>query len=156
MIRDAGGRDGSGRDGSGPDERRGAARSRRGQSGAERPARAFAEAGRLGEEHAARFLERAGYRIRERNWRCPAGEIDLIAEHGEFLVFVEVKTRSARDAFGPVLAMTKRKQRRVRELALRYIEGAFGGRVPALQPRFDVLLVILGREPQVEHLTNAF
>ena len=80
----------------------------------------------------------------------------MIAEHGEYLVFVEVKTRSARDAFAPVLAMTKRKQRRVRELALRYIEQAFGGKVPPLQPRFDAVLVVLGREPQVEHLTNAF
>jgi len=71
-------------------------------------------------------------------------------------VFVEVKTRSARDAFAPVLAMTKRKQRRVRELALRYIEQAFDGKVPTLQPRFDAVLVVLGREPQVEHLTNAF
>ena len=118
--------------------------------------RQWAEAGRRGEERAARFLEQSGYRIRERNWRCPAGEIDLIAESGEYLVFVEVKTRSAQDAYAPELAMTKRKQRRVRQLALRYIERAFHGQVPPLQPRFDVVLVILGAEPKVEHLTNAF
>jgi len=71
-------------------------------------------------------------------------------------VFVEVKTRSAQDAYAPELAMTMRKQRRVRQLALRYIERAFHGQVPPLQPRFDVVLVILGAEPKVEHLTNAF
>jgi len=75
---------------------------------------------------------------------------------GEYLVFVEVKTRSARDAYSPVLGITRRKQQRVRDLALRYIERTFGGAPPPLQPRFDVLLVVLGREPQIEHLTNAF
>ncbi|MFI5399952.1 MAG: YraN family protein [SAR324 cluster bacterium] len=136
-----------------PDDNAQAARSPRGKPAGEKP---WSDAGRLGEERATRFLERSGYRIRERNWSCPAGEIDLIAEHGEYLVFVEVKTRSARDAYPPELAMTKRKQRRVRQLALRYIERTFDGQVPPLQPRFDVVLVILGREPKVEHLTNAF
>jgi putative endonuclease len=114
------------------------------------------DTGRLGEDVAAGFFERRGCAIRARNWRCPAGEIDLIVTDGEYLVFVEVKTRSARDAFPPVLAMTRRKQKRVRELALRYIAQTFGGAPPPLQPRFDVVLVVLGREPQVEHLTNAF
>ena len=71
-------------------------------------------------------------------------------------MFVEVKSRSARDSYSPVLAMTRRKQKRVRELALRYIAQAYGGALPPLQPRFDVVLVVLGREPQVEHLANAF
>lgn len=71
-------------------------------------------------------------------------------------MFVEVKTRAAGGGYAPVLAMTRRKQKQVRELALRYIEQAFGGAPPPFQPRFDVVLVVLGREPEVEHLMNAF
>jgi putative endonuclease len=112
--------------------------------------------GQLGEDAAARFLERRGYALRERNWRCAEGEIDLIVTEGEYLVFVEVKTRAAGGGYPPVLGMTRRKQKRVRELAMRYIAGAFDGKPPPLQPRFDVVLVVLGREAQVEHLTNAF
>jgi len=114
------------------------------------------DTGRLGEEHAARYLEGRGCRLRERNWRCAQGEIDLIVTDGDHLVFVEVKTRAAGGGYPPVLAMTRRKQKQVRELALRYIEQAFGGKPPPLQPRFDVVLVVLGREPQVEHLVNVF
>ncbi|HOW01581.1 MAG TPA: YraN family protein, partial [Rhodoglobus sp.] len=50
--------------------------------------------GRRGEEIAARYLASRGLAIVERNWRCPQGEIDLIARDGGELVFVEVKTRS--------------------------------------------------------------
>jgi putative endonuclease len=114
------------------------------------------DAGQRGEDVAAGFLEGRGCTIRERNWRCPEGEIDLIATDGDHLVFVEVKTRTARDAYSPVLAMTRRKRERVRKLALRYIERTYGGAIPPLQPRFDVVLVVLGREPEVEHLVNAF
>jgi putative endonuclease len=94
--------------------------------------------------------------VRERNWRCAEGEIDLIVTDGDHLVFVEVKTRSGHDAYPPVLALTRRKRERVRRLALRYIERTYGGAPPPLQPRFDVVLVVLGREPEVEHLVNAF
>lgn len=68
---------------------------------------------------------------------------------------MEVKTRSP-GGYSPALAMTQRKQRQVRNLALRYIQQAFGGAQPPFQPRFDVVLVTLGRESQIEHLQNAF
>ena len=55
--------------------------------------------GNVGEEIAARELTRRGYTVRERNWRCPEGELDLVAEQGETLVFVEVRTRRG-DRFG--------------------------------------------------------
>lgn len=112
--------------------------------------------GREGEAAAARYLEGLGYRIRERNFRCEHGEIDLIAESGEYIVFVEVKSRARETAYHPTLAMTEAKKRKVRLLG-----NYFCGEHPEvlLQPRFDVVTVILrardGAE-QVEHYIDAF
>ena len=67
--------------------------------------------GKRGEELAAAFLESEGYTILDRNWRCPQGEIDLVALDGVDTVFVEVKTRSS-VAFGhPLEAITCRSSR---------------------------------------------
>ena len=78
------------------------------------------ELGKLGERLAAEFLERAGFTIIERNWRCARGEIDLIARDGTETVFVEVKTRSSL-AFGhPFEAITDRKLERLRGLAVQW------------------------------------
>ena len=66
--------------------------------------------GKIGEDLAAKYLERNGLRIIERNYRFERGEIDLIAEEGEELVFVEVKTRRS-NAFGaPEDAVTERNR----------------------------------------------
>lgn len=74
------------------------------------------ELGRHGEELAASFLENAGYRIVDRNWRCSAGELDIIAIHQDTLVAVEVKTRSS-TAFGaPIQAITPQKAVRLRKV----------------------------------------
>ena len=117
-----------------------------------------AAVGRVGESVAARFLEGRGYRIRERNFRCPHGEIDLIASTEEYLVFVEVKTRAAQTPYHPTLAITEEKKRRVRMLGEFY-----RSQHPAepLQPRFDVVAVTLrqpdgGEAARVEHFINAF
>ena len=78
--------------------------------------------GRTGERLAAEKLVSCGYRILERNFRCSYGEIDLIAEHGEDLVFVEVKTRRG-EAYGrPEEAVTVRKQRRIMQVASHYLD----------------------------------
>jgi putative endonuclease len=78
--------------------------------------------GRTGERLAATKLEQCGYHIMERNFRCPYGEIDLIAEHQQELVFVEVKTRRG-DAYGrPEEAVTVRKQRKIVQVALYYLD----------------------------------
>ena len=50
------------------------------------------DTGILGEKLAGDFLKKKGYRIIETNYRCPEGEIDIVAEHGDFLVFIEVRT----------------------------------------------------------------
>ena len=77
--------------------------------------------GALGENLACRTLERRGYRIIERNWRCPQGEIDIVAQDGDCWVFVEVKTRRCRQIGLPEEAMTGAKIARVAELARTYL-----------------------------------
>ncbi len=106
--------------------------------------------GASGEEAVAAWYEAHGYEVVERNWRCRAGELDLILRRGRTFVFCEVKTRSS-DAFGaPVEAVTRNKQVRLRHLAARWLEDA------PLRPReirFDVASVLAGR---IEVLEGAF
>lgn len=78
--------------------------------------------GRRGEQEAERFLEGQGYRLLERNWRSPHGEIDLISAEGETIVFVEVKLRRGTRFGSPEEAVTPAKQRRLVEAAQDYLE----------------------------------
>jgi len=106
--------------------------------------------GQAGEDRAAAWYSAHGYEVRDRNWRCRDGELDLVVSRGRTLVFVEVKTRRT-DRFGiPAEAITPVKQRRLRGLAHRYLE-ATGARPAAL--RFDVVSILGG---QLEVLTAAF
>ncbi|RMH15344.1 MAG: YraN family protein [Acidobacteria bacterium] len=95
--------------------------------------------GRVGEEEAVLWLRRQGYRIVDRNVATKAGEIDLVAEEGETLCFVEVKARANR-AYGPAIAaISRRKMRRLSRAAALYL-----ARRPADRPcRFDVLAMDL-------------
>ncbi|SRR5579885_2713179 len=78
--------------------------------------------GNAGERLAAERLRQAGYIIRMLNYRCPAGEIDIVAEEGGDIVFVEVKTRRG-DAYGlPEEAVTPAKQRKLIAAAQTYLE----------------------------------
>jgi putative endonuclease len=78
--------------------------------------------GAYGERVAERFLRDAGLVVLERNWRCPFGEIDIVARDGDCLVVCEVKTRSSA-AFGhPVEAVTAVKAGRLRVLALEWVK----------------------------------
>ena len=78
--------------------------------------------GRTGERLAAEELARQGYSIIERNFRCQHGEIDLIAEEGGDLVFIEVKTRRG-NAYGlPEEAVTPRKQQKIVQVATYYLD----------------------------------
>jgi putative endonuclease len=110
--------------------------------------------GRLGEELAARALAARGYRIRQRNWRCPAGELDIVAEDGDVLAFVEVKTRRGRAFGAPEEAITPAKQAKLIELAATYAqESGWPG-----DWRIDVAAVELtpdGRLLRVEIIQNA-
>jgi putative endonuclease len=78
--------------------------------------------GAYGERVAERFLVEAGLVVLERNWRCPFGEIDIVARDGDCLVVCEVKTRSSA-AFGhPVEAVTAVKAGRLRVLAVEWVK----------------------------------
>ncbi|HBG47827.1 MAG TPA: YraN family protein [Deltaproteobacteria bacterium] len=110
--------------------------------------------GKAGEDEAAGFLERHGYRILERNFRCRYGEIDIIARDGKTIVFVEVKTRGS-DRFGPPGASVDgRKQRKMTITSSFYLEG-LGHTDPDI--RFDVVCIEMkdGRA-QIEHIQDAF
>ncbi|MBF4568892.1 YraN family protein [Plantibacter sp. VKM Ac-2880] len=75
------------------------------------------ELGRRGEQVATEHLEACGFRILDRNWRCPQGELDVVADDGGTLVFVEVKTRSGVGFGDPTEAVTARKLARIGRLA---------------------------------------
>jgi putative endonuclease len=77
--------------------------------------------GRQGEQAAADYLSRAGLRILDRNWRCPDGEIDIVAADGRALVICEVKTRSDTRYGTPIEAVSRRKRARLRRLAIRWV-----------------------------------
>ena len=110
--------------------------------------------GRRGEDLAAAQLVRDGYRVVDRNYRCPLGEIDLVARDGESVVFVEVKTRSSR-AFGTSAeAVSRSKQARLLRLADCYLRERGLGNPPC---RFDVVAVDAAWEPPlVEVIRDAF
>jgi putative endonuclease len=98
--------------------------------------------GRYGEDLAAEHLGRAGLQVIARNWRCPDGEVDIIAVEGEVLVFVEVKTRST-VAFGdPAEAVGPVKAARLRRLAVRWLSEHRGDTRYWPQLRFDVISVV--------------
>jgi putative endonuclease len=112
--------------------------------------------GRIGEAAAVAHLEARGYRILQRNFRCPLGEIDLVAWQGAATVFVEVKTRSSEDYGPPFEAITRLKQRRLTRLAAYYLKGTQRLDRPA---RFDAVSVTVrrdGRIEAVELLVDAF
>src|SRR6266853_6498944 len=78
--------------------------------------------GRTGERLAAEELSRRGYRILEQNFRCTHGEIDLVAEDAQDLIFIEVKTRRG-NAYGlPEEAVTTRKQQKIVQVASYYLD----------------------------------
>ena len=110
--------------------------------------------GRYGEDRAVEFLRRLGYRLVDRNWRGPSGEIDIVAKDGDCLVFAEVKTRT-RLGFGhPFEAITEAKMRRMRALASQWCQAH---RLGVVQVRLDAISVLVrdGRVT-IEHLKQVF
>ncbi len=121
--------------------------------------------GRYGEDLAVQHLSDAGLVILDRNWRCRAGELDIVARDGSALVFCEVKTRSS-VAFGsPAEAVSPVKAARIRRLALQWLidnrdgkSGDAGESAYWPELRFDVVSVLRLRDqpPVIEHLRAAF
>jgi len=112
--------------------------------------------GREGEAAARAYLERRGVRILVQNFRCAAGEIDLIGRTRDTLVFIEVKTRTSHAYGPPQLAVHLKKQRQIVRAAQWFLTEQ---RVPEVPCRFDVVAVTLppddGR-PTVDWVQNAF
>jgi len=113
--------------------------------------------GAWGEALVARDLARQGWRIVARNYRCRFGELDIVAEKGGILAFVEVKLRK-NDRCGPARAyVTADKQRRLRITAEHYLQSC----PTDLQPRFDVAEVYapvgeLAEKATISYIENAF
>ncbi|HIE32720.1 MAG TPA: YraN family protein [Thermodesulfobacteriaceae bacterium] len=107
----------------------------------------------LGKEAEAlveRYLKLKGYRILARNWRTRLGEIDLIAERGDTLVFIEVKARRKLTHGLPEEAVNPAKQKKLLTLARTYLS-SYAGR--AKRVRFDVIaLDFSGKKPCIRHL----
>ena len=104
----------------------------------------------------ARWYAGAGYRVLDRNWRCREGELDVVVARASVLVFCEVKTRRS-TAFGsPAEAVTVTKQRRIRTLAMRWLDEHPEARARTL--RFDVASVLAerGHPPVLDVIENAF
>ena len=111
--------------------------------------------GAWGEQMAARHLEDKGYKIVARNWRCRRGEIDLVAQAGSVVVFVEVKTRRGRALGLPEEGLTPRKSRRLIELAQLYLAQQ---KLEDVEWRLDLVAVELdnsGKLLRCEHIANA-
>lgn len=110
--------------------------------------------GQEGEAEAERYLRRKGYRIVAKNLRSSLGELDLVAEDGRVLVFVEVKARRTTEFGGAIHAVDRHKQRKLVKLAAQFLaQRHWMDRMC----RFDVVLL----EPsttalRVEHIQNAF
>jgi putative endonuclease len=113
------------------------------------------ETGRLGEKLACDFLGKNGYRILETNYRCPEGEIDIIAQQADTLVFVEVRTKKSSKFGTPEESITPTKMERLRTVAAHY--GQNRENLPAAW-RIDVVAIQMdsqGRATRIELIENA-
>ena len=115
--------------------------------------------GDRGENLAARYLRNRGFRILTRNFRCPLGEIDIVARDGRTLVFCEVKTRTyeegGADGLTPEDQVNPAKRHQITKAARYYLS-----RYGTVQPpaRFDVVAVVWpsNADPQIRHTPHAF
>jgi putative endonuclease len=113
------------------------------------------QTGTRGEELAARYLQDQGLVVLARNWRCPEGELDLIATDHQRLIVCEVKTRSSTNFGHPAEAVTDEKALRIRRLSRRWRTAHSVG---WCEERFDIISIIWppGEPPQIQHLKGAF
>lgn len=115
----------------------------------------------MGETLAAKFLRKQGLKILATNYRCPAGEADLIAlapkckDGGETIVFVEVKTRTSDRFTSPESAVDDAKQKHLRAVARYYCSSRD---TTGFALRFDIVAIVLAppAEPKIKHIVAAF
>jgi len=113
------------------------------------------DTGILGEKLARDFLKKRGYRILETNYRCPEGEIDIVAKHKDYLVFIEVRTKRSLEFGSPEESITTTKMERLRAVASHYRQDH--DNLPPLW-RIDVVAAELnqkGKPLRIELIENA-
>jgi len=110
--------------------------------------------GEYGEKLAFKKIKRLGYKHIIQNYRCPLGEVDLIAQDGDTLAFIEIKTRKHRSMAYAKEAVDARKRRQISKVALSYMKAHNRCDVKA---RFDVVAIHLTQgKPEIEVIKNAF
>lgn len=110
--------------------------------------------GNIGEKYSQKFLKKLGYKIISTNYNTKFGEIDIVAENENNIVFVEVKTRKENSMYAPVLAVTKQKQQRIMKTAYLYLK-----EYPTNKNiRFDIIEVIHNNKKAIDinHIKSAF
>jgi putative endonuclease len=113
------------------------------------------EVGKLGEKMAQKFLKKRGYRVRETNFHCRGGEIDIVAQQRDCLVFIEVRTKRSLDFGTPEESITQAKKEKLIALALTYIDTHQN--LPPLW-RIDVVAIEVddkGKTKRIELIENA-
>jgi len=107
--------------------------------------------GRDGEAAAASFLEKKGMKILEKNFRVPRGEVDIIAQDGETIIFVEVKTWSTYGMDALEQALNTKKQRKIIETSKYFL--SVNRKYKYMAIRFDVIFI---SPDGINHLASAF
>ncbi len=117
-------------------------------------AQARKKLGEYGEHLAAEYLQNNGYTIVETNWRCPHGEIDIIARDHQSIIFVEVKTRRASSTEAAFANITQHKKQRLIKLAYTYLASHQHEQAAW---RIDVIAIAVSSTqlPIVEHVEDA-
>lgn len=111
------------------------------------------ELGREGEKQAIEFLKKSGYIILETNWVSGSNEIDIIARDKEFLVFIEVKTRSSSNVLKPEASVTRKKQKAIIRTADTYVKK----NKLNLDARFDIITIVSRSNKMIiDHIQDAF
>ena len=108
----------------------------------------------MGEDFAAEYYRKLGFEIKERNFHCRGGEIDIIAEKGEYIIFVEVKTRGEKTLYAPREAVDERKQKRLSLAAMKYLSKTESSKMT----QFDVFEVYSANDRiyKFNRIENAF
>ncbi|MFQ5753648.1 MAG: YraN family protein [bacterium] len=110
--------------------------------------------GTLGEDMAAQYLEKQHYTIIERNYRWARGEIDIVAQKDDILIFVEVKTARGGTFGSPLTWVDVRKQHQLGQVAEHYLQEK---EIEDMDCRFDVVAINAhGKQWKIQHIENAF
>ncbi len=109
--------------------------------------------GDLAEQMVVDYLEGLGYRILDRNFVCKPGELDIVAMHGDELVFFEVRSKHSVNTVDPAYSVNQTKQKKIVKAALTYMGSRFHAPCPM---RFDVAVVDMTGTRTVELIPNAF